>query len=71
MSVAIPRAKNLFRGDINAAVIAVQKAVGVEINEVWWATHVGNDGSTEEILERFDKNYPALVASKLPPEKDN
>lgn len=62
----IPKARQLFRGDINAAVIAVQKATGIEINDAWWKANVGNDGSTEEILDRFDKAYPEFVASKQP-----
>lgn len=64
MSIEIPRSRELYRGDINAAVIAVQKATGIEINDGWWNSKVGNDGSTEQILDRFDKSYAELVAEK-------
>jgi len=64
MSIEIPKSRQLYRGDINAAVIAVQKATGVEINDSWWNSKVGNDGSTEQILDRFDKAYAELVAEK-------
>jgi hypothetical protein len=53
----IPKASKLFKGDINAAVIAVQKITGVEITPAWWGKNVGNDGTAEEILHRFDRAY--------------
>lgn len=62
----IPKARDLYRDDINAAVIAVQKATGIEINEAWWNANVGNNGTAEEILERFDKAYRKYAASKSP-----
>lgn len=65
MSDQIPKARKLFRGDINDAVIRVQQSTGIEITPAWWNQHVGNDGSTESILDRFDKYYPELVAEKL------
>lgn len=61
MSNQIPKARKLFRGDINDAVIRVQKATGVHINDGWWFSKVGNQGSTEQILDRFDKHYPDFV----------
>jgi hypothetical protein len=61
---AVPKARDLYSGDINAAVIGVQKATGIEINEAWWDANVGNSGSSEEILDRFDKAYAEYVASK-------
>lgn len=64
----IPKAKQLFRGDINDAVIKVQKLTGIEITPAWWNANVGNDGSTEQILEKFDNAYAKLVAEK---QKDN
>lgn len=64
MNGDIPKARKLYKGDINAAVIAVQKATGIEINGAWWTEHVGNNGSSEEILDRFDKAYGEYVASK-------
>jgi len=64
----IPKARALFRGDINAAVISVQKTTGVEITPAWWEQNVGNNGTAEEILDRFDKayehDYGAEVASR-------
>jgi hypothetical protein len=45
----IPKSKELYRGDINDAVIGVQKATGVEVEPSWRAANVGNDGSTETI----------------------
>lgn len=64
MSGQIPKARKLFRGDINDAVIRVQKSTGIEITPTWWNQHVGNNGSTESILDRFDKAYTQLVAEK-------
>ncbi len=60
--ITIPKARQLFRGDINDAVIRVQQKTGIEINKAWWDKNVGNGGSTEQILERFDKAYPVFVA---------
>lgn len=60
----IPKAKDLFKGDINQAVIAVQKQLGVTITPQWWNANVGNHGTAKEILDRFDKAYAKLVASK-------
>jgi hypothetical protein len=64
MSEDIPKARELYKGDINSAVIAVQKATGVEINPDWWTANVGNDGTSEQILDRFDAAYAKYVASK-------
>ncbi len=61
MSNDIPKARKLFRGDINDAVIRVQKATGIEITPGWWNQNVGNSGSTESILDRFDKAYALEV----------
>lgn len=62
----IPKAAELFKGDINDAVIQVQKITGVEITDSWWKEHVQYDGdsSTETVLARFDAAYAELVASK-------
>jgi hypothetical protein len=57
MNNQIPKANNLCQGDINAAVIKVQKLTGVEITPQWWNKNVGNEGSAESILERFDNAY--------------
>lgn len=64
MAQQFPKAKQLFRGDINDAVIRVQKATGVEVTPSWWNANVGNDGSAEQILERFDNAYAKLMAEK-------
>ncbi len=62
----IPKAVELFKGDINDAVIQVQKITGIEITPSWWAENVqyDTDNSTETILARFDAAYAKLVASK-------
>lgn len=57
MSDQIPKARKLYTGDINAAVMQVQKLTGVAINPEWWQKNVGNNGSSENILERFDAAY--------------
>lgn len=61
----IPRARQIFRGDINDAVIRVQKTTGIEINKSWWDANVGNNGTTEEILDRFDRAYPKFVEQQI------
>ena len=64
MSESVPKAAELFTGDINDAVIKAQQITGVEINDLWWAEKVGNQGTAEEILARFDTAYPEFVASQ-------
>ncbi len=66
MGKPIPKARQLFRGDINDAVIRVQQATGVHIDKSWWDSKVTNGGSTEQILDRFDKEYALLLKSKKP-----
>lgn len=61
---AIPKARQLYRGDINDAVIRVQQVTGTVITPGWWDSHVGNNGSAEQILDRFDKAYAEYVAEK-------
>jgi len=53
----IPKAIDLYQGDINDAVIRVQRATGEEIGPAWWDAKVGNRGTSEEILRRFDAAY--------------
>jgi len=60
----IPKARELYQGDINKAVVAVQEATGVKITSDWWDKNVGNEGSAKEILDRFDKAYTEYVASQ-------
>jgi hypothetical protein len=64
MDKSIPKARQLYKGDINAAVIAVQNATGFEITPAWWDANVGNNGTAEQMLDRFDKAYAEFVASK-------
>ncbi len=61
----IPKARKLFKGDINQAVIAVQKLTGIEITPEWWMRNVGNNGTSEEILDRFDKAYAHDFAERI------
>lgn len=61
----IPKSKEIYNGDINDAVITVQKITGYEITPAWWLEHVGNDGSTEEILERFDSAFEEFVHEQI------
>jgi len=53
----IPKAIDLYQGDINDAVIRVQRTTGEEISPAWWDQYVGNYGTSEEILRRFDSAY--------------
>lgn len=69
MSKPIPKARQLFRGDINDAVIRVQQATGVHIDEKWWHTNVGNHGSSQQILDRFDKAYEQELKKQRPNDK--
>ena len=57
----IPKSRELFRGDINDAVIRVQVATGENITPGWRAENVGNDGGTEAILQRFDDAYEQKI----------
>lgn len=69
----IPQSKEMFRGDINDAVIQTQLQTGVEIDKGWWDSEVGNHGSTESILERYDAAYPNYVeqhTAPQPPEQE-
>ncbi len=61
----IPKSREIFTGDINDAVIQAQVQTGVEIDDGFWFSQVGNDGSTESILDRFDTAYPDFVREKL------
>ena len=65
MSNQIPKARELYQGSINAAVIQVQQLTGVEITPQWWEKNVGSEGSTESILDRFDTAYAKEFASKI------
>ncbi len=68
MNDQIPKARDLYTGDINAAVIQVQKLTGVTIDPAWWDNNVGDDGTAESILDKFDaayaRDYGAQIAAK-------
>lgn len=64
----IPRSREMFRGDINDAVIQTQLSTGVEIDKGWWDSEVGNHGSTESILDRYDAAYPEYVEQHITPQ---
>ncbi len=53
----VPKSREIYTGDINQAVVRVQIITGITIDAGWWQSNVGNDGSTEEILHRFDDAY--------------
>ena len=57
----VPSARSVYRGDINDAVIKVQKSTGIEISPAWWNDKVGNNGTAEQILDRFDRAYKVYV----------
>lgn len=61
----IPKSREIFTGDINDAVIKVQQISGFEITPEWWGEQVGNHGSTEEILDRFDDAFVAYVQEEM------
>lgn len=67
----IPKSREVFKGDINAAVILVQQMTGHEITPAWWAKHVGNDGATEQILDRFDAAFAVFVKERREPTKED
>ena len=64
MSTDTPKARDLYTGDINEAVIQAQKLTGVHITPAWWDEHVGNTGSAEDILDRFDTAYAQEVTKQ-------
>lgn len=67
--VDIPKSREIFTGDINKAVIEVQQLTGFEITPDWWMSQVGNQGTTEEILDRFDNAFELFVREEMGVEK--
>lgn len=67
----IPKSREIFAGDINDAVIAVQQITGFEITPDWWMSEVGNFGATEDILDRFDDAFENLVLTEMGIESDD
>jgi hypothetical protein len=43
-TIDIPKSREIYVGDINDAVIAVQEITGFEITPDWWFANVGNEG---------------------------
>ena len=68
MSKPIPKARQFFRGNINEAVKRVQETTGEKTDADWWNIKVGNNGSPEEILNRFDKAYELELKKRRPSE---
>lgn len=63
-TVDIPKSREIYSGDINDAVIAVQKITSFEITPDWWFANVGNEGTTEEILDKFDTAFAEFVINQ-------
>lgn len=68
MSKPIPKVRHLFRGDINDAVIRVQQATGEHIDRQWWESRNLNAGTTEQILDNFDRAYEIELKRRRPGE---
>lgn len=64
-TIDIPKSREIFTGDINDAVITVQKVTGFEITPEWWFTNVGNNGTTEDILDKFDTAFEVFVHEQM------
>ena len=63
-TIDIPKSREIYVGDINDAVIAVQEITGFEITPDWWFANVGNEGTTEEILDKFDTAFAEFVMTQ-------
>ena len=61
----IPKSREIYSGDINDAVIKVQQITGFEITPDWWMSQVGNEGSTESILQRFDEAFEEFIRTHM------
>lgn len=60
----LPKATDLFQvngGDINRAVIDVQKAVGHHVSAAWWTKHIDNAKNNLATAKRFDDAYARYV----------
>jgi hypothetical protein len=60
----LPKAVDLFRsngGDINRAVIDVQRAVGHHVSEKWWTKNIGKSANDEATAKRFDDAYNRYI----------
>lgn len=60
----LPKATDLFQangGDINRAVIDVQKTVGHHVSAAWWTKHIGNAKNNLATAKRFDDAYAHYV----------
>ncbi len=67
----VVKSAEVYQGDINNAIIKAQQMTGPEIDEAWWNQHVGNNGSNESILERFDVAYVSKVAEEQSVSKED
>ena len=65
-----PYASAMFQGDINEAVVKVQKASGLYIDKAWWDANVGDQGNPMEVLKRFDDAYKKYIES-IPDKEPN
>lgn len=66
-NTTIPLAADLFQqngGDLNRAVIDVQKATGKPIDDVWWRKNIGAANNDLATARRFDAAYAEYVRKK-------
>lgn len=67
MGKPVPKAQQLYKGDINKAIEDVQKETGVAIDPSWWvASGLSELQETEQILRTFDEKYAPYLKSKKP-----
>lgn len=60
----LPKAADLFLtngGDLNRAVIDIQKAVGHHVSDTWWANNIGKSTNDLATAKRFDDAYNHYV----------
>ncbi len=63
-NIQIPKSREIFAGDINAAVITIQRITGKEITPSWWDENVQKGGAvqdTDKILDNFDDAFARLI----------
>lgn len=68
MAKTIPKARQFFKGNVNEAVKRVQQTTGEYITPNWWSVQVGDRGSEQEILDRFDRAYAQELKKRKPNE---
>lgn len=60
----VPKAADLFLtngGDINRAVIDIQKVVGHYVSDKWWIKNIGKTENNLSTAERFDNAYDRYI----------